>query len=208
MVPDNDTETAKKKRDTSEKHRVIIDHAIDVFSRKGFDAASMDEIADAAGVSKKTVYNHFQSKDRLFREIVADFLKARDGRKPIRYDSSIPLETQLKEFARAEIFLIDDPVRRRLSKLLTSVFLLNVEFGNATRGDFQPYKDFIAWLEAARAEGKLALESPALAARMFYGMVEGCVTWAAVMTDGASLPSAEPLLDEIIAVFLSRYGSK
>lgn len=203
-----DTEMEGKKRDTSKKHQLIIDHAIRVFSRKGYDAASMDEIAEAAGVSKRTIYNHFQNKESLLQELVADFLKARDGRKPIRYCPADSLEAQLREFAMAEIFLIDDPVRRSLSKLLTSVFLLHVELGAATRGNFNPYRNLIEWLEDARADGKLDFESAQLTARIFYGLVEGCVTWAAVMTDGASLPASEPLVDELIAVFLCRYGKR
>lgn len=204
----NEESAERKKRDTSGKHHVIIEHAIAVFSRKGFDAASMDEIAEAAGVSKKTVYNHFQSKERLFQEIVADFLKQRDSRKPIKYSPEVPLELQLREFAMAEVFLVDDPLRRALSKLLTSVFLLKTEFGNATRGNFEPYKDLISWLIEARADGKLRFQAPELAARMFYGLVEGCITWAAILTDGASLRFSEPQLDELIAVFLSRYGEE
>lgn len=201
-------EKDRKKRDTSRKHQLIIDHALKIFSQKGFDAASMDEIAEAAGVSKRTIYNHFQSKESLLQELVANFLKERDGRKPIEYSSHVPLEAQLREFAKAEIFLVDDPVRRGLSKLLTSVFLLHIELGKVTRSNFNPHKNLITWLKAAQADGKLHFTSPELTARMFYGLVEGCITWAAVMTDGASLQMAEPLLDELIAVFLSRYGTE
>lgn len=45
---------------------------------------------------------------------------------------------------------------------------------------------------------------PALTARMFYGM--GCLTWPALLSDGASLQRAEGLREEIVAVFLRAYG--
>ncbi|MDR3160569.1 MAG: TetR/AcrR family transcriptional regulator, partial [Spirochaetaceae bacterium] len=64
----------RKKRDTSEKRQVILDGAIKVFTKQGFEAAGMDTIADVAGVSKRTVYNHFRSKEALFQTIVGDFL--------------------------------------------------------------------------------------------------------------------------------------
>jgi len=41
---------------------------------------------------------------------------------------SLPLEEQLREFADAELYLIDDPTRRGLSKLLTATFLMDITF--------------------------------------------------------------------------------
>ena len=61
---------------------------------------------------------------------------------------SLPLEEQLREFADAELYLIDDPTRRGLSKLLTATFLMDIEFGKATRGQYQPHADFIDWMKA------------------------------------------------------------
>ncbi len=48
------------------KERAIIDAARRTFLAHGYDSASMDEIALAAGVSKRTVYNRFRSKEDLF----------------------------------------------------------------------------------------------------------------------------------------------
>lgn len=44
----------------------MLDAAVAVFSRHGFHAASMDEIAEAAGVSKPMIYAYLGSKDDLF----------------------------------------------------------------------------------------------------------------------------------------------
>lgn len=55
----------------SAKRRQIIDGARAVFLANGFDAASMTDIAKAAGVSKGTLYVYFKDKDELFSEIVA-----------------------------------------------------------------------------------------------------------------------------------------
>jgi AcrR family transcriptional regulator len=51
------------------KRRQIMDGARKVFLAQGFDAASMGEIARAAGVSKGTLYVYFDSKERLFEAI-------------------------------------------------------------------------------------------------------------------------------------------
>jgi len=54
----------------SSKRRDILDGARRVFFEKGFDGASMDEVAKAAGVSKATIYVHFGSKEELFSALV------------------------------------------------------------------------------------------------------------------------------------------
>src|SRR5580658_8684526 len=58
--------------DESAKRRQIIDGARAVFLAKGFDAASMNDIARAAGVSKGTLYVYFANKEELFAAIVAE----------------------------------------------------------------------------------------------------------------------------------------
>ena len=56
----------------SAKRRQIIAGARALFLAQGFDAASMDEIARKAGVSKGTLYVYFESKEQLFEAIVED----------------------------------------------------------------------------------------------------------------------------------------
>ena len=55
----------------SAKRRQIIEGARTVFLARGFDAASMGDIAKAAGVSKGTLYVYFKDKDELFAAIVS-----------------------------------------------------------------------------------------------------------------------------------------
>jgi AcrR family transcriptional regulator len=54
----------------SAKRRQIIEGARAVFLSQGFDAASMNDIARAAGVSKGTLYVYFKDKEQLFEAIV------------------------------------------------------------------------------------------------------------------------------------------
>lgn len=61
------------------REQQMLDAAVAVFARQGYRAASMDEIADAAGVSKPLVYLYLHSKDELFAACVrreAEALKA------------------------------------------------------------------------------------------------------------------------------------
>jgi TetR/AcrR family transcriptional repressor of mexJK operon len=48
----------------------ILEAATALFLRNGYVATTMDDIAETARVSKRTVYNHFADKDALFREVV------------------------------------------------------------------------------------------------------------------------------------------
>ncbi len=56
--------------DESDKRRQIVAGARAVFLAHGFDAASMNDIARAAGVSKGTLYVYFKHKEELFEAIV------------------------------------------------------------------------------------------------------------------------------------------
>lgn len=53
----------------NEKGKQIIEAAIKLFAKKGYHATSMQEIADESGVSKGSVYNHFDSKEKLMLSI-------------------------------------------------------------------------------------------------------------------------------------------
>lgn len=52
-----------------EKTMNIVNAAIKVFAEKGFDAASMDEVAKACGVSKGTLFLYFKNKDELIQSV-------------------------------------------------------------------------------------------------------------------------------------------
>lgn len=54
------------------RRRQLLDVALDRFAAKGFHATSMDEIAEAAGVTKPVLYQHFASKRRLYLELLDD----------------------------------------------------------------------------------------------------------------------------------------
>jgi AcrR family transcriptional regulator len=62
--------------DDNAKRRQIVEGARRVFLTQGFDAASMGEIAKAAGVSKGTLYVYFENKEELFQAIVGEECQA------------------------------------------------------------------------------------------------------------------------------------
>jgi AcrR family transcriptional regulator len=55
----------------TDTRRRIIDAAYGLFYRAGFARAGVDDIAEAAGVTKRTLYYHFDSKDALVAAVLA-----------------------------------------------------------------------------------------------------------------------------------------
>jgi len=198
-----------KTRDKSKKRAMILDGAIDVFINMEYELASMDKIAKTAGVSKKTIYNHFGSKENLFQAIVEDFLDQRQILKTITYSPEKSLKEQLLAFANAEIFLIDSPKRLGISRFLTMVFLKDINYARETVAKYPPtYNILLDWLKEAEKDGKIKTDNQLLTARVFYAMVEGAITYPALFTNGINKSALKPMLDEVIATFLARYSNE
>lgn len=56
----------------AERRRQLLDVALGVFAREGYHEASMNDVAEAAGVTKPVLYQHFQSKRELYLELLRD----------------------------------------------------------------------------------------------------------------------------------------
>lgn len=54
----------------AEKRLLILDAAIKVFANAGFHTSTMDQVAEAAGVAKGTLYLYFKSKNDLLDELI------------------------------------------------------------------------------------------------------------------------------------------
>lgn len=58
-----------------ETRRRIVDAAYQVFARRGYGQATVDEIGNEAGVSMGALYHHFASKEELFRAILDEHMR-------------------------------------------------------------------------------------------------------------------------------------
>jgi len=98
------------------KNKQIIDVAIDMFSRKGFQQTTVQEIAEAAGVGKGTIYRFFESKEDLVSSLVEFAIDdvARAIREAIR-DLTDPVE-KLRTIITTEVDYYDQ--HRNLAKFL------------------------------------------------------------------------------------------
>jgi TetR/AcrR family transcriptional regulator of autoinduction and epiphytic fitness len=199
---------ARKKRDTSKKRKSIIDAAILAFQEEGYESASMDRIAEMAGASKRTVYNHFASKELLFEAVVEQFMTEASALKAIPYDPEKSLEEQLTEFAKAKMKLLDDPAWMGLMKVGLGVFVRDPELAKRSLAQAEDGENHLAlWLQAGVEDGRLAVENPALAAQVFWAMIAGALFWPQVI-QGAMDPGLEEILRaELVETFLARHRS-
>ncbi len=68
----------------------ITDAAIGLFAQRGYEAVSVQDIADAVGIKKSSIYNHFKSKDEILQTILSHFNK-----ELARYDPKVLGEDRL-----------------------------------------------------------------------------------------------------------------
>jgi AcrR family transcriptional regulator len=66
-------DTPKSPRTAENTRDKILDAALNVFAAKGYHDSRMDEIVDASGASKGSIYFHFPNKERLFLALVDQF---------------------------------------------------------------------------------------------------------------------------------------
>ncbi|MGK2955319.1 MAG: TetR/AcrR family transcriptional regulator [Solirubrobacterales bacterium] len=68
-------DTAPRRRlPAAERRELILDAAIDAFADTGYHQTSLTEVARRAGVSKALIYDHFSSKQELYRELLETYV--------------------------------------------------------------------------------------------------------------------------------------
>ncbi|MCJ8191422.1 TetR/AcrR family transcriptional regulator [Sphingomicrobium aestuariivivum] len=158
------------------KRAAIVEAAARVFFEAGYEAASIEAIAAAAGVSKVTVYNHFGGKEALFKASVqaecarmeaAMAIDPAGLRRPIEEHLRLLGESFLAFTARPEMMRFD----RRIAAEADRDPAIGTAFLDAGP---RPMKAHMAALIAAAVEaGELEVEDPDLAAEQFVSMAKG-----------------------------------
>ncbi len=93
---------------TDRKREAIVRAAVEEFRAAGYEATSMDRIAEAAGVSKRTVYNHFPSKEALFSMILEELWERSVASDALPYRADQPLQAQLLQLLGQKLELLSD----------------------------------------------------------------------------------------------------
>jgi AcrR family transcriptional regulator len=129
----------------------ILDVAGDLFAQRGYDATSVADICEGAGVTKGAFYHHFESKQSVFLELRDRWLT--------------PLDTQLT-LTRAEGETVPD-VLRRVAEMVQAIF--------TAAGDDQRQQVFLELLSAARHDATIlpALLAPTRKYRQLFSSLIG-----------------------------------
>ncbi|MBW2509887.1 MAG: TetR/AcrR family transcriptional regulator [Deltaproteobacteria bacterium] len=199
--------TQKKSR-AAIKRDSILEAAIRAFRDVGYECTSMDRIAELAGASKRTVYNHFGSKEALFEAVVARLFEAAAALKNVEWDPERPLEAQLADFARAKTMIAEDDASRCLARVVLGVFIRQPELINEVLvRSTENENALVIWLEKADAAGRLSVPNPELAASMFWAMASGALFWPQLLKGPLDPEERSLIMGEVVETFLARYRS-
>lgn len=192
---------------TDRKRAAILAAAVTEFRSFGFAATSMDRIAATAEVSKRTVYNHFASKDDLFTAILLQLWEASQDLDAPDYAPAQPLRPQLLGFAARKMRLMADESFIDLSRVAIAELVHAPERARAMMERLAEKEEGLtAWMRAAQADGRLrTLPSPAEAAHQLQGMLKAFAFWPQVAMGQAPLaPEAQQrLMEECVDMFLA-----
>ncbi|TSA25658.1 MAG: TetR/AcrR family transcriptional regulator [Bacteroidetes bacterium] len=128
----------RKEREKEQRRQAIIDAAEKVFFTKGYDSSTMDDIAEAAELSKGTLYLYFQSKDELHfeimdrgNEILMGFMEKaidpeKSGRENLRFlgEAFVEFSNRYPEYFQAMMFFQSrDVVQQKLNEQKLKKFI-------------------------------------------------------------------------------------
>jgi TetR/AcrR family transcriptional regulator of autoinduction and epiphytic fitness len=194
---------------TDRKRIAILQAAAAQFRAHGFDASSMDKIALEAGVSKRTVYNHFASKEDLFGATLVDLFHSAEAEMETPYESSVPLRAQLEALLRRKL---------RIEGTRDFIDLARVAVAEAVHAPKRA-KPLIArigareealtvWIRAAQADGRLIDCDPVFASTMLQGQLKAVAFWPQVAMGAPPLDAAQQarLVEVALTMFLAYFA--
>lgn len=158
----------------SPKRIAIVEAATRLFLDRGYQAVSMDAIADAATVSKRTVYSHFSNKETLFGAVMQmmcrrfNRLESQDG--PL----SGPPEEVLSLLGIDFLTLITSPEAVALYRVVTAEAPRHPKLAEVfAQNGPDPFCTLLSgYFEDQTRLGTLEVEQPAIAAQQFWELVK------------------------------------
>lgn len=196
---------------TDRKREAIVRAAVEEFRTAGFEATSMDRIAAAAGVSKRTVYNHFPSKEELFSHILEALWASSIASVDLPYRTDVALDEQLRQLLMQKLALLADPNFIDLARVAMAEIIHSPERAQGIVCRMGEKEGGVtAWIRAAIADGKLANVDPDFAGHQLQGLVKSFAFWPQVTLGQPPLGDAESkrVADAAVEMFLGCYGRR
>jgi AcrR family transcriptional regulator len=191
------------------KRRQILDGASKVFHENGFDAASMNDIARVAGVSKGTLYVYFENKEQLFLELIAEEKRA-DLWPIMELDpDDHDIAAVLNRFGREFLKLLTRPYYIKAMRTVFSIVERMPEVGADyySRGPQVCMEKLAQYLEAQSKAGVVEIEDCLLAAQQFMDLSQAGIL-RRLLFNATSTPSESEITLQVsraVTFFLKVY---
>ncbi|WP_028103211.1 TetR/AcrR family transcriptional regulator [Pseudoduganella violaceinigra] len=195
---------------TDRKRAAIVTAAIAEFRARGFEATSMDRIASSAGVSKRTVYNHFPSKDELFEHILEELWNCSAAVNATIYQQGKPIKPQLQELMRQKMAMLGDDYFLDLVRVAIAEAIHAPQRARDTMAKLGKKEEGVAtFLRAAQEDKVLKAGDPGFMSHMLQGLLKSFALWPQVGLGKPSLTPAEQeaVITAIVEMFLAYYGA-
>ncbi|WP_414475315.1 TetR/AcrR family transcriptional regulator [Microvirga sp. M2] len=183
----------------TEKKRVqILDGARIVFLAKGFDGASMEAIAQAAGVSKGTLYTYFKGKDELFTALVAACQNRSLEETFSNMKKASDLRGNLETLAWSYLDAVREPENLALLRVVVGASAKFPSLGRAfyETGMQPPIRRLAEYLKDNASPGTAGAWDAELAAMQFFAFLRASVAIPMLIADE---PSPSPQMCSAIA---------
>jgi len=193
---------------TDRKREAIIQAAIAEFRANGFEITSMDKIAATAGVSKRTVYNHFPSKEELFAEILNQLWARISAEQSVTYNRDQPLREQLRQMLQAKVQLMADENFLTLARVAIAATIHSPERAqNMIERMGEREEALTVWIRAAQADGRLKAVDPEFAAHQVQGLLKTFGFWPQMSMGRAALDveMQNTVAESALEMFLACY---
>lgn len=196
----------------STKRAQILEGARRIFRARGFDGASMADIAKTAGVSKGTLYVYFDSKEALFEALVLED-RREAAEQVVRLDGEdTDVRNALRRFGRSYVATVVRPEHIAVVRMVISAAERFPRVGRVfyDAGPQHGITRLAEYLDRQVAAGRLVVPNSELAAWHFIDMCQGDITKALLF--GVSAPPSpkkiEDTVEAALNVFFAAYGSR
>jgi TetR/AcrR family transcriptional regulator, regulator of autoinduction and epiphytic fitness len=205
MDPGNNS-MAMQRLPRGASREAIVEAAVRLFLERGFGSVSMDELAEAAGVARRTLYNQFTSKEEIFREMLKRVSGQLEDAFPPGIETQGDAEEVLRLIARMILELHKNPEYLGFLRMVVADSRQFPWIAGEFAAVMDPLTDRLArYLAHLTAMGVLICQNPLLAAHQLMGALNEFSLWP-WMVGRESLPvSAEEIIDETIGMFLEHY---
>ena len=192
------------------KRCAILEAAGRLFLERGFNATSMDAIAEAAPVSKPTLYSHFKDKSDLFSAVVnARCCSMLHTLYEHTSSEEEDIETALRAIAYSFFDLIYAPDSISLYRIIISELKQFPFLGETlyNQGAIKILALLSGYLVQQNEKGALQIEDPEMAARLFFSMLKGDHHMQCLLgIRGEMLPEERAhIIDSVVTLFIDGY---